>query len=78
MGSLKKPLSRVSSDTSTTNKTFVQRGAIDLRGPYRTSQTNRTDRTDRTNKRIFGLAFLNCPIRLINCRATFSFCVSLG
>ena len=77
MGSLKRPLSRVSSDTSTTNKTFVQRGAIDLRGPYRTSQTNRTDRTDRTNERIFGLAFLICPIRLINCRATFSFCVSL-
>ena len=77
MGSLKRPLSRVSSDTSTTNKTFVQRGTIDLRGPYRTSQTNRTDRTDRTNERIFGLAFLICPIRLINCRATFSFCVSL-
>ena len=54
MGSLKKPLSRVSSDTSTTNKTFVQRGTIDLRGPYRTSQTNRTDRTDRTNERFFG------------------------
>ena len=77
MGSLKRPLSRVSSDTSTTNKTFVQRGAINLRDPYRTGRTSQTGRTDRSNERIFGLAFLNCPIRLINCRATFSFCVSL-